>query len=401
LRLLLINQFYPPDVAPTGQLLHDLARALVARGHDVLVIASRRAYLGSGRQPAAERVDGVRVWRVAAPFGAPRGLAGRIVDQAAFMGLAAARALRAPHPDLILALTSPPFVGALAKGLARLRGTVHAHWVMDVYPDVLRAHGLLAPGAASLRILRALGSWQYAGARCVIALGDVMAAKLAPQVRAPLQVVPLWGEDHESDGLALASRRLREARGWSPDELVLLYSGHMGLAHSLGEILDAAGTLGARGPRWVFAGGGPRRSEVEAFSRAHPEARLEMLPYVPREHLAASLASADVHLASLAAGWQGLVVPSKLQAAFALGRPVLFVGPRENEVASWIAESGAGWVVPTGDTDAVLAAVRQAGDPAERERRGARARDYARRHFDRRTNCDRIIRLLEQTDAVV
>jgi NAD(P)-dependent dehydrogenase (short-subunit alcohol dehydrogenase family) len=31
-RIVLLNQFYPPDLAPTGHYLHDVARALVAAG---------------------------------------------------------------------------------------------------------------------------------------------------------------------------------------------------------------------------------------------------------------------------------------------------------------------------------------------------------------------------------
>jgi glycosyltransferase involved in cell wall biosynthesis len=394
-RLLLLNQFYPPDVAPTGQLLHDLARALVARGHEVHVIASRRAYQGGARYPAAEQRGGVRIHRVAALAGEPHGLAGRVVDQVGFLALASARALRLPRPGLVLALTTPPFVGALARLLVRARGGAHAHWVMDVYPEVLQAHGLLSPGALAFRILRALSAWQYGGARCVVALGPRMAERLAAQLAGPPPAVPLWGEDQPDEELTAAARRVRAARGWPQDDLVLLYSGHMGLAHSVQEFLDAAGRLGPQGPRWVFAGGGPRRAEVEAFARSRRDARIEMLPYVPREELAASQAAADVHLASLTAAWQGLVVPSKLQAAFALGRPVLFVGPRENEVASWIAESGGGWVVPAGDTEGVLAAVGQAADPLDRKERGAGALRFANLHFDRRTNLDRMIRLLE------
>lgn len=395
MRLLLLNQFYPPDVAPTGQLLHDLACALVARGHEVHVIASRRAYQGGERYPAAEERDGVRVRRVAALAGEPRGMAGRIADQMSFLLLASACALRLPPPGLVVALTTPPFLGALARLLARGRRAAHAHWVMDVYPDVLLAHGLLAPDSAALKALRVLAAWQYDGARCVVALGPRMAERLASQLLAPPAAVPLWGEDPPGEELAAAASRVRATRGWPQDDLVLLYSGHMGLAHSVEEFLAAAGTLGARGPRWVFAGGGPRRGEVEAFARSHPDARVELLPYVPRDELAASQAAADIHLTSLAAAWQGLVVPSKLQAAFALGRPVLFVGPRENEVASWIMESGGGWVVPERNADGVLAAVQQAGDPLERRERGARALRFARRHFDRRANCERLIRLLE------
>lgn len=41
MRILLLNQFYPPDTAATGQLLADVARGLAASGHEVDVICSR------------------------------------------------------------------------------------------------------------------------------------------------------------------------------------------------------------------------------------------------------------------------------------------------------------------------------------------------------------------------
>jgi glycosyltransferase involved in cell wall biosynthesis len=391
-RLLLVNQFYPPDIAPTGQLLHDLARSLLARGHVVDVLSSRRAYQGGVRHPAFEEREGVRVHRVGAPLEGPRRLAGRMADQLAFLGLGLVRAARLPRPDLVLALTSPPFVGALAKLLGRWRGAAHAHWVMDVYPEVLAAHGVVPRASRRYRTLVRLARWQLAGAARVIALGPSMVVRLASYLDEPPEWVALWGDDRDADEEAA---RLRRERGWSPDETVLLYSGHMGLAHRMGELLEAARRLGPQGPRWVFAGGGPRRREVESFAAAHPGARVELLPYVAREQLPASLAAADVHLASLALGWQGIVAPSKVQAAFCAGRPVVFVGPPDNESAAWVAESGGGWLVAEGDVDGLLAAVAQACEPGERAARAARALRFARSHFDRARNCERIAVLLE------
>jgi glycosyltransferase involved in cell wall biosynthesis len=169
----------------------------------------------------------------------------------------------------------------------------------------------------------------------------------------------------------------------------------MGLGHRFGEFLSAAEKLGSSGLRWVFAGGGKRRAEVEAFARAHPQARIEMLPYVPREQLREHLCAADVHLASLDSAWQGLIVPSKVQASFCVGRPVIFVGGRENETAQWIAESDGGWVVPEDDVAGLLEAVTQARDPAERRRRGGAARAFAERHFQMRANCTQIAEWVE------
>ena len=66
MKILLANQFYPPDMAPTGQHLHDLARCLVARGHSVRVLCSRRSYDGGGEYAAEETLDGVEVRRLSA-----------------------------------------------------------------------------------------------------------------------------------------------------------------------------------------------------------------------------------------------------------------------------------------------------------------------------------------------
>jgi colanic acid biosynthesis glycosyl transferase WcaI len=176
---------------------------------------------------------------------------------------------------------------------------------------------------------------------------------------------------------------------------VLLYSGNMGLGHRLEEFLEGA-SRPADGVVWAFAGGGRRRSEVERFVAAHPEARVQLLPYVKQEDLGASLAAADVHLVSLRTPWQGLIVPSKLQAAFGQGRPVIFVGPRDCEPADWIAASGGGWQVGEGDVEGLLRAVDEARDPAERRRRGEAGRAFARVHFDRATNTARIADLLEE-----
>jgi colanic acid biosynthesis glycosyl transferase WcaI len=395
-RILLANQFYPPDVAPTGQVLQDLARCLVDRGHDVTVLCSQRSYDGEGDFPAHERREGVTVRRVrASGFG--RQGAGRAADYVSYLAAAAAAARGLGRFDASVCLTTPPFLGwTLARALGPRAGQ-RVQWVMDVYPDVLRAHGGGMAGIVS-RLLRPLARRQLDGA-LVVALGPQMAARLAPYAARALavEVVPLWGDP----GAAAAEdvRGVRARRGWTEGRLVLLYSGNMGLGHRLQEFLDAAVALQDEAVTWAFAGGGRRRGEVEAFARDHPRARIEVLPYVEQDALAASLAAADVHLVSLRSGWQGLVVPSKLQAAFAAGRPVVYVGPRDSEAWAWTEASGGGWTVDEGDVAALVRAARAAADPGERSRRGEAARRFAAAHFDRATNTARIAALVESRAA--
>lgn len=399
MRLLLLNQYYSPDIAPTGQALHHLGRALVARGHSVRVIASRRGYSGDTAYSREETLDGVEIRRVRATAFGRRTRWGRILDYLSYVCLSFIAGMRPGwHPDLVLSLTTPPYLGIAGALVARLRGAAFAHWVMDLYPDSLVADGILRPGTGLLQALEALSRIQFRGARAVIALGPFMSKKASLYVPASVAVysVPLWSVGPSSPPGPDQAEVVRAERSWKAGDLVLLYSGNMGRGHRFGEFLEGARRLGADGPLWAFVGDGPRRAEVEQAATQFPEARIQMLPYIRAERLAASLAAADVHLVSLDTAWQGLIVPSKFQASFAVGRPVIFVGGHENEVAAWIDESGGGWVVSEGDVAGLLLAVESARDPVERVRRGEAALAYAGEHFDRERNSRRIVEILEQ-----
>lgn len=399
MNLLLLNQYYPPDTAPTGRYLHDLAQELVRRGHQVTVLCSQKAYNGSAVYPARETMDGVVVRRVwSSGFGRRSGL-GKVVDYASFF-LSLAWHLFRPgcRPDLVLSLTTPPYLGLLA----RLKRCVHAHWVMDIYPDVLAAHGVLPASSPVYRFLAGLTRLELRGSRLVAVLGRDMAEVIRRHLGGgdPFQVrlesLPLWPEPSLFPWSGDTPPPFRREQGWSDQDLVLMYSGNMGRGHRLGEFLQAAEEMKAeRTIHWVFAGGGKRRDEVAAALQKDPGLNLRLLPYAPYDRLREHLCSADVHLVSLDSAWQGCMVPSKFQGIFAVGRPVILVGGNDNSLAQWIRESGGGWVVPENDTAALRAAVEEARDESERERRGRAARVFAEKNFNRDINLQQLAGWLE------
>jgi glycosyltransferase involved in cell wall biosynthesis len=379
-RIVLLNQFYPPDPAPTGRYLHELARALVARGHEVRVLASRHGYAGGERFAANEVLDGVHVKRLGGFAFGRATHAGKLADYAGYATALAPR-LAIQQADVIVALTSPPFLGLVAALAARLRRARVVHWAMDVYPDVMRAHGMIdgAPFAALEQLARGM----YRGADVAIALAPTMAEHLRRHVPegVAIEVVPLWmppGLSPWADGESIA---LRAARGWDACRAVLMYSGNLGLGHRFEEMLSAAQRLGADGPRWVFAGAGRGREPIERFVAANPDAPVELLDAVPEARLREHLCSADVHLASVDPGWEGLIVPSKLQAAFAVGKPVIHVGDPGGDLGRWVEASRGGWVVEPGDVDGLVRAAIHANDVNEAKRRGAAGHAWAQTQF--------------------
>ena len=399
MRFLLLNQFYPPDVAPTGQYLHDLARLLVQRGHQVKVLCSRRSYNGTKTFQPREQMDGVEVVRLAATGFGRRGFLGKIADYSSFYGLLfSALLLERKKPDVILSLTTPPYIGLLARLAAKRHGCRHAHWIMDLYPDVMFAHGMTRKNSILSRLLSALTRWQFKGADRIFTLGPKMAERILTYCEGRNSTVcwiPLWSTSEPIAWSGNEPNPLRISRNWPPDEVVFLYSGNMGLGHRFNEFLQAAKELTDLKLRWVFAGDGKRRAEIEAFAKLNPNLRVQFLEGVPYAQLRAHLCSADVHLASMDSAWQGTMVPSKLQGSFAVGRPVLYVGGLNCETALWIQESGGGWAIGEDDVKGLINAIKQTLSLEERLRRGQAALEYARSHFAKTLSCNRFIELLE------
>lgn len=390
MRIVLLNQFYPPDVAPTGRYLHDLARALVAQGHHVTVIASRHAYGGGGDFEAREHLDGVEVIRLSGSGFGRDSYLGKLADYTAYVAGLARELARVTRPELVVALTTPPFLGLLAKLIAEARKARHAHWVMDLYPDAMQAHGIVK-NAISYKALQALARRAFAGASTVLTLGPVMAERVSQYVAGDTRVdwVPLWTLDGITPASDEAALALRTSRGWDPRRLVLLYSGNMGLGHRFDEFLGAARELGPSGPLWIFTGSGRGRPVIERFVAENQRLPVRLLPHVDNADLAAHLCSADIHLASVDPAWDGLILPSKVQGSFAVGRPVLFVGSETHEIARWIRESGGGWNVATNDAGGLAQILR--GITADDYRaRGVAARRFASETFALDRNVARV-----------
>lgn len=375
-RVVLINQFAQPDPAPTGRYLDDLAAGMGAAGWDVTIISSRRGYDGGGPYPDESRL-GLELVRIWAPTGGRRSAWRQALGFACFVVGAALTVLQLRRrPTMILSLTTPPWLGAAVGLVAWLKRMPRSDWVMDLYPDALLAHGALPRGGLAAAALATLTRWQFRSAATVVALGPCQARRCRRHNgrRGSVCWLPLW------------SRMPEDGTNTDPgpdDRPRFLYSGNLGRGHLIAPFLDAALKLGAAGPAWRFAGTGPRRAEVEAFIRAHPELPVVLADPVPEAALALHLRSAEVQLVSLAADWSGVMVPSKLAGILALGLPVLVLAPADSEPALWVREAGAGWVVEPGDEAALLAAIAATGDAQERRRRGEAGARWARRHLDR------------------
>jgi len=384
--IVFVNRYFAPDQSATSRLLTDLALRLTERGLAVRVVTSRQLYDDAGAAlPPYESLGGVHIHRVASATRGRSRLAGRALDYATFHAAASAELLRRlSRGDVVVAKTDPPLISVTASYAAMCKGASLVNWLQDVFPEVGEALTPdLLPGWLARR-LRAARDRSLRRAALNIVLSEGMRARLTSRGIAPerIRVVPNWADTAciaPRPAADTVTRRKHALAG----RFVVGYSGNLGRAHEFETLLAAARLLRSE-PRFAFliTGAGARAEALQQAVAAEGLESFVFQPLQPASMLDDSLAAPDVHLVSLLPALEGLIVPSKLYGVLAAGRPTIFVGDPNGDLARMLGDHACGIAVRAGDGAQLAAELRALGDaPARVESMGSRARELALQRY--------------------
>lgn len=406
MRVTIINQFYTPDVSPTAHLSASLAEHLATRGHHVTVVASKGGYVPASKADAKAQVEGnPSVRRIWTPQFGKATILKRCADYATFYLGAVATLMTLPKQDVIVSLTTPPYIAWAGVFHSWLHpGAKVALWNMDCYPDAAERLGVLKRGGFASRLMRWMNRRLFRRIDHLICLDTAMVELLVTQYgpdpargekSLPVDVIPNWekasffprGAEHaEWEGVERLGLR---------DRFVVLYLGNTGYGHEFDTVLDAAAALKDEPVTFLFVGGGSRWREIEAGATQRGLSNVAMHGYVAKEQTPALMGGADCALITLRDEALGVMSPSKLHSNLAMGLPVVYVGPEKSNVDDAIARFGCGVSARIGEVDRVVGAIRaMMHDSLEH----AALRDRARAAFDA-AYCDE--RTMPQFERVI
>lgn len=398
MRILIFNEYYPPDTSATAKMAEQVAETL-ARKHSVTILAGRPSYdpseFYSWRLLRREIRNGVIVERVGSTAYARHRMRRRVANYLSYLALAVPRAL-AIRADVILAMTDPPMAGIAGAAVARILGRPFLYNIRDLYPDMALGGGIVQPSKWIER-WESLHRRALKSAARVIVLGKDMRERILSKGVAPDRVVVV------RDGTFLPAatpdpsdpevqRILCEIRGNFP--FVVLHAGNLGFYGAWNTLIEAAKMLCNENIGFVFIGGGAQKRKIEESAAGLQNVRF--LPFRPAAQIPMVMMAGDVHIITIRRGLEGVVVPSKLYSTLAAGRPVLAVAAATSDVARIATQSGCGLAADPEDAEAVAAAVlRLRDDPARVAEMGARAREAAFM-YARVTELERFAEIVEQ-----
>ena len=405
MKIIYLHQYFNTPGMAGGTRSYELARRLVAAGHEVHMVTSWRAPdadLPPGRWRETLEA-GIHVHWLANPYENSMPYAQRIRSFLRFALRSAGKAA-ALKGDLVLA-TSTPLTIAIPGLYAKWRGRIPMVFeVRDLWPE-----GPIRVGALKSRWSIAAARWlerrAYFGAAHVVAL--------SPEMKAGVQATGYPGEritviPNSCDlDLFRVSREVGQELSnrhpeWSGGKLVV-YVGTLGMINGVEYLAEIAAEMAGLDASVRFLVVGEGKEEGRIRERAEELGvlgrNLWMWPPVPKSEVPAILSASRI--------CASLVVPqvarkaqsaNKVFDAFAAGRPLLV--NHGGWIADLVRETGAGVLVPERDAQVAAQILCEfLHDVRRQEAAGAAAAQLAETRFSRDLHAETLRRIVESVAA--
>lgn len=398
LRIIFLTQWFDPEPALKGL---EFARALVRRGHQVEVVTGFPNYPGGVVYPGyrirpikREVVDGVHVTRLALVPSHSESKVGRVANYLSFWLTSLLYLLFVARKADVVYAYHPPMTVGLTAAMARLvRRTPTVLDIQDMWPDTLRATGMLN-NPRVLRIIGAVSAWVYRHVDRITVISPGFSRLLQERgvPVAKIDVILNWAPEAAS-----AVPLPQEAAPFRAEHSFrLLFAGNMGPAQGLSCVLQAARQVQKINPAigFYFLGSGISLEALKAEAQAQTMENVIFLPRVGMNEVGSYLAAADALLVHLTDDpLFSTTIPSKVQAYLSAGKPVIVAVA--GDAADLTIRSGGGVTVPPNDPTAMAQAVAAMAAVPRQDlvRLGANAADF----YSRELSLARAILQLEAT----
>lgn len=246
MHILFLTENFPPEVNASATRVSERVPYWIRAGHEVTIVTcfpnfpQGRLYPGwKQRWFQVEEIDGMRVVRLRTYIARNEGFLKRTLDFVTFMVAAVVAAPRLPRPDVVVA-TSPQFFAAVGGWIvSRMKRRPFVFELGDLWPASIRAVGAMRDSKV-LDLVEKLELYLYRKSAAVVALTDAFKRDLVRRGIDPARIdVVINGVDLPRYSPQAKDRDLLRQHDLE-GRFVIGYIGTHGLAHDLGNVIEAA-----------------------------------------------------------------------------------------------------------------------------------------------------------------
>lgn len=392
MRLLILTQYYPPEIGAPQNRLHELAVRLKSEDIQVEVLTALPNYPkmeimngyanGENRE---EIIDGIPVHRAWIYVSNSKSIVARLLNYFSFVWSSYIRGRKLEKFDYLMVESPPLFLGYSAMALAKKLHSKLIFNVSDLWPESAEKLGIVT-NKHLLKLAYNLESKCYRKAHLIT--GQTQGIVNDIKARFPLKDVywlPNGVDVNYYDPSQIDEGDFRLKNGFKGNDILFFYGGILGYAQGLEIILKAANLLkDQKNIQFIIQGSGPEKEKLlELKSKMNIE-NVHFLNPVSKKDMPSVLKSIDVALVPLRKLdlFQG-AIPSKVFEALAMKKPLL-LGVDGEARKHFINNGKAGrYFEPENEQELADNALFMAKNPEQLKVMGENARTYVVQNFDR------------------
>ena len=332
MKILILTQYFPPEVGAPQNRLYELAIRLQKKGADITVLTAMPNYPQMEIHPQYknlkyfyEEKEGLKIHRSSIYVSKNRSILSRLRNYFSFV-ISSYRTgkNKLGDFDFILCESPPLFLGITAVWLSRRKKAKLIFNVSDLWPESAEKLGIVK-NKFLLAISYRLESWIYRNASVITGQTQGIVKSIA--TRFPGKE-PYWlpnGADPEYYNASAALSNWRNENGFSPEDFILLYAGIIGHAQGLEVILKAAENLLTNTRiKFVLLGNGPEKENLVDLKKKSNLANIFFFDTVAKDKMPSILHSINTSIIPLKKLelFKG-AIPSKIFESLAMKKPIL------------------------------------------------------------------------------
>jgi len=302
--LIILSQYFYPDIASTGQLLTELAEDLKKYNYNIKVYTGKPSYYKSIKKCDKKGIyRGINIYRVSATRFNKNIIIGRLCNFLSYFFPVSFKLLFSKDRYPLLIVSNPPFLSVLGFLLKKNRNQKYIYLIHDIYPDIAIKIGYLKKNSIIVKIWRKINYQVLKEADEIIVLGEYMAETLKKIYlnldKDKIKIIHNWAD--EKIILPIKKEENWFAKKYNLiDKIVVLYSGNIGLFQDLKTIIRAAERLKNYDDIiFLFIGDGGGLYELKEMVKNCNLTNIKFLPYQLKKYLPFSLTSADISIVTL------------------------------------------------------------------------------------------------------
>lgn len=408
MKLLILTQYFPPEVGAPQNRLYELALRLESKGIDISVLTAMPNYPQmvvhkeyQGKCYCKEDMNGLKVHRSWIYVSKSKSIIPRLLNYFSFVFSSLWFGLfKIKKQDVLLVESPPLFLGITAYLLSRAKGAKMIFNVSDLWPESAEKLEIIN-NKAMLSMATKLEEFCYR--KSALITGQTQGIVRNIKERFPRKNV-YWlknGVDIKFYDISKSSNNKnlwRKANGYNDNDFILFYGGIIGHAQGLEIILNAAKKLeDKRDIKFVLLGSGPEKERLLELKKELNLSNLEFYDAVPKSKMQEIIMDINATIVPLKRLdlFKG-AIPSKIFENLALKKPII-LGLEGEAKELFIDEGNCGLAFePENTEDLIKQILILYNNPTLSKQLGENGLKFASQNFNRDTIAEELFEELKK-----